>query len=61
MHHAVNDDVVSIDYSRNLMRILDPTAITYELKEHTSGGHNLTGSTFTQAIQETVNFYRENL
>src|SRR3989304_6714775 len=54
--HAVNDNVVSIDYSRNLMSILDNSEIIHTLNEYPSGGHNLEGATFTQAMQETVDF-----
>lgn len=61
VNHAINDNVVSIQYSRNLMKILDSTSIPHELHEYSSGGHNLTGSTFTQAMQRTVDFFRRNL
>lgn len=61
IHHAVNDDVVSIDYSRNLMDVLEGTEIEHELYEYSSGGHNLTGSSFTTAMQRTVEFYKNNL
>ncbi len=61
LHHAVNDNVVSINYSRNLMRLLNGTSISHELNEYPGGGHNLTGSTFTEAMQKTVNFFKEHL
>jgi dipeptidyl aminopeptidase/acylaminoacyl peptidase len=61
INHAINDNVVSIDYSRNLMRILDSTQITRELKEYPSGGHNITGSTFNEAMQNTVEFFERYL
>lgn len=61
IHHAVDDNVVSIEYSRNLMNLLDNTAVLHELVEYPSGGHNLTGSNFTQAMQRTVNFFQEQL
>jgi fermentation-respiration switch protein FrsA (DUF1100 family) len=56
VHHATNDNVVSIEYSRNLMTILNQTAIPHQLYEYNSGGHNLTGNTFNQAIQRTADF-----
>lgn len=56
VHHATNDNVVSIDYSRNLMSILEDTQIPHELFEYPSGGHNLTGNSFTQAMERTVGF-----
>ncbi len=61
IHHAVDDAVVSIEYSRNLMSLLDSTKIAHSLFEYPSGGHNLTGSSFTQAMERTVDFFRENL
>ena len=61
LHHAVDDAVVSIDYSRNLMSVLEGTYITHELFEYPSGGHNLVGSSFTSAMQRTVEFYKNNL
>ncbi len=38
IHHAENDNVVDIRYSRNLMSILDKTAISHELFEYPDGG-----------------------
>jgi len=59
VHHAVDDNVVDINYSRNLISILDATDIPHELFEYPSGGHNLTGSSFTQAMQRSVEFFKE--
>lgn len=61
IHHAIDDTVVDVGYSRNLMSVLDNSSITHELFEYPSGGHNLTGASFTQAIQRIVEFYREKL
>lgn len=61
IHHAVDDPVVKIGYSRDLMAFLDKTHVPHELYEYPSGGHNLTGSSFTQAMQRTVDFYKKNL
>lgn len=61
LHHAQDDDVVSIRYSENFNSLLDKTAIPHQLYKYTSGGHNITGSSFTQAMQRTVEFYKENL
>ena len=60
IHHALDDSVVDIGYSRNLMSILDSTNIGHELFEYSTGGHNLTGSSFNQAMQKTVDFFRNN-
>jgi uncharacterized protein len=56
--HAVDDNVVSINYSRNLGSILDNTNIPHELMEYSNGGHNLTGSSFSSALQKTDEFFR---
>lgn len=61
IHHAVNDDVVKIGYSRNLNSQLDQTSVEHELYEYPSGGHNISGSSFTQAMQRSVEFYRSHL
>ncbi|MBI2049450.1 alpha/beta hydrolase [Candidatus Roizmanbacteria bacterium] len=61
INHAVNDNVVSIEYSKDLMNILDNTSIPHELHEYQSGGHNLTGSSFNQAMRNTVDFFKAYL
>lgn len=61
IHHAANDNVVSIEYSRNLKKYMDQANVPFELYEYQSGGHNLTGPSFTQAMQRTTSFYLENL
>ncbi len=61
LNHAVNDTVVDIGYSRGLAEILESTNIEYELNEYPSGGHDIEGAAFTQAMQDTVRFFRENL
>lgn len=61
IHHAVNDDVVSIEYSRNLAKVLAGSQIEYELKEYPAGGHNLSGTAFVQAMAATVEFYKKHL
>ena len=59
VHHAADDPVVSIGYSRNLMSVLDQTGIPHELFEYQIGGHNLTDPSFTQAMQRSADFFRE--
>jgi dipeptidyl aminopeptidase/acylaminoacyl peptidase len=61
IHHAVDDDVVSIEYSRNLVKLLDATDVTHALYEYQSGGHNISGSAFTTAMQRTVEFFKQRL
>lgn len=59
IHHAINDPVVSIDYSRNLISILDTTNISHKLFEYSSGGHNLEGSAFNTAMSRTADFFSQ--
>ncbi len=61
LHHAVDDNVVNIGYSRNLNEILNKTLITHELNEYPNGGHNLSGSVFNTAMQNTVEFFNKYL
>jgi dipeptidyl aminopeptidase/acylaminoacyl peptidase len=61
LHHAVDDAVVSIEYSRNLVNRLDKTDVVHELFEYPGGGHNLTGSSFTQAMERTAAFFDAHL
>ncbi len=61
VHHAVDDNVVGIEYSWNLMSIFNKTKIEHELFEYGSGGHNLTGSTFNLAMQRSVDFFKAKL
>lgn len=61
LNHAVDDAVVNIGYSRDLNAILDKTDIPHELNEYPSGGHNLSGSAFNSAMQNTVEFYDKYL
>lgn len=62
IHHAQDDDVVSIGYSRNLMKLLDQTTtIPHELFEYPDGGHNISGTSFTTAMDRTVKFFSEKL
>lgn len=69
LHHAVNDEVVSVEYSRNLNRLLNQQAVTsgyetpivHEFHEYQSGGHNLSGNSFNQAMQRSVEFFEKYL
>lgn len=61
IHHAINDDVVNIGYSRDLMALLDNTNVPHTLFEYPSGGHNLEGISFNLAMQRTVEFFRQYL
>lgn len=61
IHHAVDDTVVNIGYSRDLMKLLDATSVPHQLFEYPTGGHNISGSSFNQAMERTVEFYKERL
>lgn len=61
IHHAVNDDVVNIGYSRDLMALLDKTQVPHELFEYPTGGHNIDPPSFDLAMQRTVEFYKKYL
>ncbi len=61
LNHAVDDNTVSIEYSRNLNKILDQTSIPHEFHQYPSGDHNISGPSFTQAMQNTVQFFKKYL
>lgn len=61
LNHAVNDEVVDIGYSRDLNALLDKTSVPHELNEYESGGHNLSGSAFVEAMKNTVDFFNKYL
>lgn len=61
IHHALDDKVVSIGYSRDLMHFLDKTSIPHQLQEYSFGGHNIEGASFSQAMDSTVQFFNKYL
>ncbi len=61
IHHAVDDEVVSIEYARNLKKYLDSSTVDHEIYEYPTGGHNITGASFGTAMQRTVEFYKKHL
>jgi dipeptidyl aminopeptidase/acylaminoacyl peptidase len=61
LHHAVNDTVVDIEYSRNLNLLLDQTQVLHEFYEYSDGGHNISGANFNLAMQRTVDFFNQQL
>ncbi|MFZ5438013.1 MAG: alpha/beta hydrolase family protein [Patescibacteria group bacterium] len=54
LHHAVDDQTVSIAYSRNLVALLQDSSVNLKLFEYPSGGHDLEGSVFNQAMARSV-------
>jgi fermentation-respiration switch protein FrsA (DUF1100 family) len=61
LHHAEDDPVVNIGYSFDLAVVLQEKGKEYEFYTYEGGGHNLVSPYFEQAIQRTVDFFRNNL
>lgn len=61
LYHSVDDSVVSVEYSRNLKTLLDSFSVNSEYYEFKTGGHNISGNAFTQAMDLTLKFYDKNL
>jgi dipeptidyl aminopeptidase/acylaminoacyl peptidase len=61
LHHALDDSVVNVAYSIDLAAVLQESGKDYEFFTYEGGGHNLTSPYFEQAMQRTVEFFRENL
>lgn len=57
VHHAVNDQTVSIAYSRNLRKLLQDSPVNLKLFEYSSGGHDLEGSVFNQAMARSIDAF----
>lgn len=61
LHHAVDDDVVDVRYSRDLNELLDQTSVPHEFYEYPTGGHNITDASFVEAMDRTVAFFKKHL
>ncbi|MBI5452915.1 alpha/beta fold hydrolase [Candidatus Gottesmanbacteria bacterium] len=61
INHAVDDEVVNIGYSRDLMALLDKTTVPHEFYTYPTGGHNIEGASFYQAMEHTVIFLKKYL
>jgi dipeptidyl aminopeptidase/acylaminoacyl peptidase len=61
IHHAQDDTVVNIGYSLDLAVVLKENGKQYEFYTYEGGGHNLISPYFEQAMQRTVEFFRNNL
>ncbi len=61
LHHAVDDAVVNVEYSRNLTKLLEKTKVAHTLYEYAGGGHNISGAYFTTAMERTAEFFKKNL
>jgi len=60
-HHAVNDNVVAVEYSRNIHELLVANGVFSELFEYSLGGHNISSPSFGTAMSRTVEFYKEKI
>lgn len=61
LHHATDDNVVNIAYSRDLNALLDKTSVPHEFYEYSFGGHNISDASFVEAMDQTVAFYKKYL
>ncbi len=61
LHHATDDSVVSIEYARGLRAAFEQQGKEIELFEYPSGGHDIEGPAFSEAMQRTAAFYQEHL
>lgn len=61
IHHAKDDSVVNIGYSQDLVPLLKQAGIQYQYFEYPSGGHNISGASFSQAMKRTVDFFQTEM
>lgn len=61
IHHAQDDEVVNIGYSRDLIALLDKTSVPHQYFEYPTGGHNIVDPSFSLAMQRTVEFFKKYL
>jgi dipeptidyl aminopeptidase/acylaminoacyl peptidase len=61
LHHAVDDSVVNIGYSRDLADVLEASGKTHEFYEYAVGGHNINSPSFEEAMRRTVAFFQAHL
>jgi dipeptidyl aminopeptidase/acylaminoacyl peptidase len=61
IHHAIDDAVVNIGYSRDLNQLLLQNRVPHQLFEYQSGGHNLSGAAFNIAMDRTVSWFQTYL
>ncbi|AHB40281.1 MAG: hypothetical protein UV83_C0001G0311 [candidate division WWE3 bacterium GW2011_GWE2_43_18] len=61
IHHAIDDNVVNIGYTRDLEEVLKNAGKDYSVYEYEGGGHNIVFPYYDIAMQRTVEFYKEKL
>jgi len=61
IHHAIDDLIIDIGYSRDLVKVLKANSKKYEFYEYEDGGHNIASPSFETAMERTVRFFKGNL
>lgn len=61
IHHAVNDPVVNIGYSRDLAQVLTEHGKLFEYYEYAGGGHDINSPYFKEAMLRTIAFFQKHL
>lgn len=61
LHHAANDSVVSVAYSRDLSGVLQANNKVYEYYEYEGGEHNIESPYFETAMLRTIEFFQKYL
>jgi len=61
IHHAGDDPVVNIGYSRDLVQVLREAGKEFQFFSYPGGGHDLDSPYFSQAMVRTVQFFLDNL
>jgi uncharacterized protein len=61
LHHALDDDVVTVAYSDDLASVLNAAGKEYEYYQHAGGGHNIDSPYFNEAMQQTITFFQAHL
>lgn len=59
--HAIDDSVVNVEYSRNLVNLLEASEIKSELIEFKTGGHNIISPSYENAMDKSLNFFKTYL
>ena len=61
LHHAINDETVSIEYSRDLAKLMAMQQNDFEFFEYQTGDHNLSSPSLETAMTRTIDFYDRKL
>lgn len=61
IHHAVDDSVVNIGYSRDLVQVLAQHHKVFEYYEYAGGGHDINSPYFEEAMLRTITFFEQHL